>query len=99
MSTALEIVGLAASEIPQSLGLLATELNHLKFVCGYPGPEMEREIVWKEHELGSNPMIALTWEDGMRAPRKCGCHGAPILLPCLPGWSLREALPNPLESP
>lgn len=31
---------------------------------------MEREIVREEHQLGSNPVIALTWEDGMRVPRQ-----------------------------
>jgi len=34
--------------------------------CGTPPPEMELEVQWQEHELGSYPVIALTWEDGMR---------------------------------
>jgi hypothetical protein len=40
-------------------------------------PEMELEVQWQEHELGSYPTIVLTWEDVMRgAPwdyiEKCG---------------------------
>jgi hypothetical protein len=34
--------------------------------CGPPPPEMELEVQWQEHELGSCPLIVLTWEDGMR---------------------------------
>jgi hypothetical protein len=34
--------------------------------CGPPPMEMELEIQWQEHELGSYPMIVLIWEDGMR---------------------------------
>jgi hypothetical protein len=39
--------------------------------CGPPPPEMELEVQWQEHELGSYPLIVLTWEDAMRgAPGK-----------------------------
>jgi len=31
-----------------------------------PPPEMDLEVQWQEHELGSYPTIVLTWEDGMR---------------------------------
>jgi hypothetical protein len=32
---------------------------------------MELELQWQEHELGSYPLVVLTWEDGMRgAPAK-----------------------------
>jgi hypothetical protein len=41
-------------------------IKHLAKVCGQPPPEMELEIQWQEHELGSYPTIVLTWEDGMR---------------------------------
>lgn len=41
-------------------------IKHLKKVCGEPPPEMELELQWQEHELGSYPLIVLTWEDGMR---------------------------------
>ena len=34
--------------------------------CGPPPPEMELEVQWQEHELGSYPLIVLTWEDGIR---------------------------------
>ena len=34
--------------------------------CGPPPSEMELEVQWQEHELGSYPLIVLTWEDGMR---------------------------------
>lgn len=35
-------------------------------VCGPPPPEMELEVQWQEHELGSYPTIVLLWEDAMR---------------------------------
>jgi hypothetical protein len=39
--------------------------------CGPPPPEMELEVQWQEHELGSYPVIVLIWEDAMRgAPAK-----------------------------
>ena len=41
-------------------------IRHLKKVCGAPPPEMELELQWQEHELGSYPVIVLTWEDAMR---------------------------------
>src|SRR6516164_10176971 len=34
--------------------------------CGPPPPEMELEVQWQEHELGSYPTIVLLWEDAMR---------------------------------
>ena len=41
-------------------------IKHLKKVCGPPPPEMELEIQWQEHDLGSYPTIVLIWEDPMR---------------------------------
>jgi hypothetical protein len=41
-------------------------IKHLKTVCGGPPPEMELEIQWQDHELGSYPTIVLTWEDATR---------------------------------
>ena len=41
-------------------------IRHIIKVCGPPPPEMELEVQWQEHELGSYPFIALTWEDAMR---------------------------------
>jgi hypothetical protein len=38
-------------------------IKHLKKVCGEPPPEMELEIEWQEHELGSYPTIVLMWDD------------------------------------
>src|SRR5215469_16559289 len=35
-------------------------------VCGPPPPEMELEVQWQEHELGSYPTIVLLWEDATR---------------------------------
>ena len=63
--------------------------------CGPPPPEMELEVQWQEHELGSYPLIVLTWDDAMRgAPRKylskCEAtlfefeNGAPM--PSTPCW-------------
>ena len=34
--------------------------------CGAPPAEMELEVQWQKHELGSYPLIVLAWEDGMR---------------------------------
>ena len=39
---------------------------HLKKVCEEPPQEMELEVQWQEHELGTYPLIVLTWEDAMR---------------------------------
>jgi hypothetical protein len=39
---------------------------HIVKICGPPPPEMELEVQWQEHELGSYPVIVLTWEDAMR---------------------------------
>jgi len=41
-------------------------IKHLIKVCGEPPMEMELEVLWQEHELGSYPTIVLSWEDGMR---------------------------------
>jgi hypothetical protein len=41
-------------------------IRHIIKVCGEPPPEMELEVQWQDHELGSYPLIALAWEDGMR---------------------------------
>lgn len=41
-------------------------IKHLKKVCGEPPPEMDLEIQWQEHDLGSYPTIVLSWEDPMR---------------------------------
>src|SRR5258708_4685264 len=38
-------------------------IQHLKQVCGDPPPEMNLEVVWQDHELGSYPVIALVWDD------------------------------------
>jgi len=46
-------------------------VRHIVKTCGPPPPEMELEVQWQEHELGSYPLIVLTWEDAMRgAPGK-----------------------------
>ena len=54
----------AHSEWLEAEGKLA--IRHLMKVCGEPPSEMELQIVWQEHELGSYPVIALVWEDTMR---------------------------------
>src|SRR6266700_3252795 len=41
-------------------------INHLEKICGDPPPEMELEIVWREHDYGESPVIGLVWEDPMR---------------------------------
>ena len=41
-------------------------VTHLKKICGDPPPEMELEIVWREHDYGDYPVIGLVWEDPMR---------------------------------
>jgi len=41
-------------------------IRHIIKTCGPPPPEMELEVQWQEHELGSYPLIVLTWEDAMR---------------------------------
>jgi len=41
-------------------------IRHLKRVCGEPPPEMELEVQWQEHDLGTYPLIVLVWEDAMR---------------------------------
>lgn len=51
----------------ESLSAQATvAIRHIVKVCGPPPPEMELEVQWQEHELGTYPTIVLTWEDGMR---------------------------------
>jgi hypothetical protein len=44
----------------------ALGIRHLIDTCGVPPPEMELQIQWQDYELGSYPLIVLTWEDGMR---------------------------------
>jgi len=51
----------ASSEWIEAEGKLA--IKHVVKICGSPPQEMELEIVWQEHELGSYPVIALIWED------------------------------------
>jgi hypothetical protein len=41
-------------------------IQHIIKACGSPPPEMELEVQWQEHELGSYPVIVLAWEDAMR---------------------------------
>jgi len=41
-------------------------VKHLKKICGDPPPEMELEIVWREHDYGNYPVIGLVWEGPMR---------------------------------
>jgi|SRR5215472_2567292 len=49
-------------------------VRHIVKVCGPPPPEMELEVQWQEHELGSYPTIVFLWEGAMRnvleLPRK-----------------------------
>lgn len=70
-------------------------IKHLVKVCGEPPMEMELEIQWQEHELGSYPTIVLTWEDATRAaPSNClarceaslAAFGNGRELP--PGWTM-----------
>lgn len=44
----------------------ALAIKHIKKICGEPPVEMELELQWQEHELGSYPLIVLSWEDAMR---------------------------------
>jgi hypothetical protein len=41
-------------------------IAHIIKVCGEPPEEMELEVQWQDHELGSYPLIVLLWEDAMR---------------------------------
>ena len=41
-------------------------IRHIIKTCGPPPTEIELEVHWQDHELGSYPMIVLTWEDAMR---------------------------------
>jgi hypothetical protein len=80
----------------ESLSAQATiAIGHIVKTCGPPPPEMELEVQWQEHELGSYPVIILLWEDAMRgAPGKylSKCHDALFELeygepsPYLPCW-------------
>jgi hypothetical protein len=72
----------AETEWIEAQGKLA--IQHLKKSCGDPPPEMELELVWQDHELGSYPVIALVWEDPMR--------GAPgnYLSRCEAAWAAYE---------
>jgi len=46
-------------------------IRHVIQTCGPPPSEMELEVQWQEHELGSYPLIVLMREDAMRgAPGK-----------------------------
>lgn len=54
----------AHSEWLEAEGKLA--IRYLKKICGEPPSEMELEILWQDHELGSYPVIGLVWEDAMR---------------------------------
>jgi len=57
----------AETEWPQAQGTLAIRrIQRIQKVVGDPPLEMELEIVWQEHDLGTHPTIGLTWEDGMR---------------------------------
>jgi hypothetical protein len=39
---------------------------HITKTCGPPPLEMELEVQWQEHELGSYPLIVIIWEDATR---------------------------------
>ena len=41
-------------------------IRHIVKICGELPPEMDLEVQWQEHELGSYPTIVLSWEDAMR---------------------------------
>ena len=65
---------------------------------------MELQIQWQDHELGSYPLIVLTWEDGMRgAPARYinRCQEALFefdtgeTLPHYPSWWDEEEDPQP----
>ena len=59
-------VGIRGAD-PEWISAQATlAIRHIVKVCGPPPPEMELEIQWQEHELGSYPTIVLLWKDGMR---------------------------------
>ena len=52
---------------PQWISAQVTRaIRHIVKVCGPPPPEMELEVQWQEHGLGSYPKIVLLWEDAMR---------------------------------
>jgi hypothetical protein len=40
-------------------------IRHIIETCGPPPPGMELDVQWQEHELGSYPLIVLTWDDAM----------------------------------
>jgi len=41
-------------------------IAHIIKVAEPPPDEMELEVSWFDHELGSYPLICLIWEDAMR---------------------------------
>ena len=43
-------------------------IRHIIKVCGPPPMQMELEVQWQEHDLGSYPLIVVTWEDGEYGP-------------------------------
>jgi hypothetical protein len=64
-------VGTAGAEREWLAAQASIAIKQIIKKCGPPPPEMELELLWQEHDLGDYPVIALTWEDGMRgAPSK-----------------------------
>jgi hypothetical protein len=59
-------IGTAGAEREWVAAQASLAIKHLKKTCGEPPPEMELELHWQEHELGSYPLVVLTWEDAMR---------------------------------
>ena len=53
-------------QLPWISAQAALAIRHIVKVCGPPPPDMELEVQWQEHELGSYPTIVLLWEDAMR---------------------------------
>lgn len=59
-------VGTPGAECEWIVAEAELAIKHLVKVCGEPPMEMELEIQWQEHDLGSYPTIVLAWEDAMR---------------------------------